>query len=470
MRRTVLVLLAASSASALIGPPVSAPATQRPRYGGTLRVAIAASVSSLDLTSGLSPVEAAAVMHLRSLIFDRLVRLDERGTPQAAVATSWRHDSEHRRWSFSLRANLAAHDGAALTPEDVLDSFQGTFLSGQMRINGTSLEIDLQEPRPDLLLLLATDPAFVIGRVDPDELDRLPVGTGPFQLVEWQSGVRAVFRANDNYWDGRPYLDSIEVIMGRSSRDALTDLQLDRADLAELDPAEARRGELDGARVSASAPLDLIALEFDPLGPRVQDARLRQAISLAIDRGAIQKVILQGYGDAAGNLFPNWLTGYSFLFSVAPDLSRARALVAELPRSAAPLRIGYDPADALLRQIAERVAVNARDAGIVLEPRAAPGFTADTSVDLRVRRVRINGPVLNNAVAQAERALPFSTLGAIALEEVYRAEREFLGMYTIVPLAHAPELVGIDGRVKGWRPAPHGGWRLEDVWLDGGAP
>ena len=73
---------------------------------------------------------------------------------------------------------------------------------------------------------------------------------------------------------------------------------------------------------------ELFALVFDASRPAVQDARLRQAISLAIDRASIADVILQRQGVPAGGLLPNWISGYAHLFPAASDLPRAKDLLA----------------------------------------------------------------------------------------------------------------------------------------------
>src|SRR5437868_2467344 len=96
MRRTACLFLATAS---LI-------AATRPHYGGTLRMRVRA--LSIDLL---------ARNNLVPQIFDPLVTFSETGQPQAALATSWRHDADFKRWEFQIRTGVKFHDGTPLTPE-----------------------------------------------------------------------------------------------------------------------------------------------------------------------------------------------------------------------------------------------------------------------------------------------------------------------------------------------------------------
>jgi peptide/nickel transport system substrate-binding protein len=470
MRPFAYRLLAAGSVACLA---VLAAAATRPHYGGTLRVEIQAKVSSLDPSEWPEVAEADAILKLRELIYDRLVRLDRHGQPQPAIALSWERDAQAAQWRLKLRPGVKWQDGAPLTPEEVLSALEGMAPGGSFHLAGDTLEIDMGRPQPDLLVALATDPGWMIRRPAVASADTLPVGTGPFRLTAWEAGHHAVLGANDDYWDGRPYLDTIEIQMGRSSRDQLLDLEVDKSDLVELDPSEARRAQPEGKRVWTSAPVELFSARFDLNKPVVQDRRLREAIADSIDRGAIQKVLLQNYGEATGSILPQWISGYSFLFPVARDLQRSRQLTAEIGTPPT-LKLGYDSNDALARQMAERIAVNARDAGVTLQVSPLPAGwrrMPDTGTDLHVERTRIDGPAFEEAVREAISRLGFSTGGkADTPEQVYSAERKLLDSFRDVPLVYSPELIGIGPRVKDWSALPWGDWRLPDAWLEAEKP
>lgn len=465
MRHLLCPLLAASS---LLLVASTGRAATRPRYGGTLRVRIQSPVMSLDPSDGPSPAEAEALMKLRALLYESLVRLDADGRPQSALAVSWEHDERFVRWRFKLRSGVKWHDGSAVAPEEILASLEGLIPGHPARLEGDTLVFDTGDPRPDLLISLATSRAASVRRAQVGSPGGFPIGTGPFRLAEWQSGRRAFFQANEDYWDGRPFLDAIAVEMGSASQERLVDLELDKTDVAELDPSEARRAQQEGRKVWTSAPVELLALQFNSHRPSVSDARLREAIASCIDRAAIQKVLLQNYGEIAGGILPHWLSGYGFLFSTVANLDRAKYLRAEIG-SLPTLKIGFDPGDGLARQVAERVAVNARDAGILLQVSPlTQGWSrmADPGVDVMVQRARIEGPAFDAAAQQAAEWFPITIPSGGEPEEVFAEERKYLGAFATVPLVFVPEIFGLGPRVKNWLPTRWGDWHLENVWLE----
>ncbi len=439
-----------------------------------MRVETSARVLSLDPDEWPGLSEADAILKIRELIFDRLVRLDQNGQPQPALALAWEHDAQCRTWQFKLRPAVKWQDGAPLTMEDVVSSLGGASPDATVRLEEPdTLEIKVNEAHPDLLTTLATDAAWMIRRPSAASSGALPVGTGPFRLTVLETGHRAVLGANNDYWGGRPFVDRIEIQMGRASHDQLIDLELDKADLVGLDPAEARRAQQENKKFWSSAPVELLSLHFDLKKPVVQDRRLREALADSIDRAAIQKVLLQNYGEATGSIFPKWVSGYAFLFPPEMDLVHARQLITEIGTPPT-LKLGYDANDSLARQTAERIAVNARDVGVTMQISPLPtGWKRmpDTGTDLRVERTRIDGPTLDQGCRQASATLGLSINGDTQNpEQVYAIEHKFLDSLTVIPLVYASDLIGLGPRVKDWRAMPWGEWRLEDVWLGAEKP
>jgi hypothetical protein len=282
-----------------------------------------------------------------------------------------------------------------------------------------------------------------------------------FAITRWEAGRRAVYAADENAPGGRPFLDTVEIEMARPLRDQSIDLELGKADLVELGPSELRR-QPAGRKVWASAPVRLVALVF---APRVEDARIREALALAVDRAAIHNVLLQRQGEVSAALLPQWLSGYAFLFPAAADAARARTLVAGIPAAARAVSLGVE--DAAERAMAERIALNARDAGLAVSvvPQAA-------GADARLVEVRIRS--LNPALALAGMAV---SLGlpepprAASPEALYAAERALLEGFHVIPLFHLPDAYGVNPRVKG-RPGitSLGEWRFENLWVESGRP
>ena len=294
-----------------------------------------------------------------------------------------------------------------------------------------------------------------------------PPQTGPgmadlgaaFAIARWEAGRSAVYAAQQSAAGGRPFLDTVEIVMGRPLREQAADLESGKADLVELGWNDARRLAA-GRRVWFSSPVRIVVLVF---GPRVDDARVREALALAVNRAAIHNVLLQGQGDISGALLPQWISGYAFLFDMAADVVRAKTLAAAAPPAARSFSLAVD--DPALRPVADRIALNARDAGLTVS--IVPGSAADVRL-IEVRIVSRDGARALAAIADAL-SLP-APARADSPEALYQAERALLDGFRVVPLFHLPDIYGVGSRVRGGGISPLGEWRFENVWLEGGRP
>jgi len=448
MRRFAWRFLAAVS---LISLAPQASAETRPRYGGTLVVESHGAPALTD--PGEWP------LRLVPLVYGRLVRLSERGEPQPALAISWQHDSSYKRWEFHLRPHAMFHDGSPVTAAAVAASLKDW--TNVTALGESILVFQNDSPAPDLPVRLASVRGAILAR----GADGATIGTGPFRITEWQPGKRALLGAYEGYWGGRPFVDFIEVRMGRAYRDQAIDLELGKADLVEIPLTDVRRAAQQAFRTWTTAPSELLALLFERGHADTEIARVREAVAVSIDRAAIRDVLLQGQGEATGAILPAWLTGYSFLFPAARDLDRARQLTAPLPKPGPRVSLGYDPADPLARPIAERIALNVREAGIVMQP--VPGAHADA------RLVKLPLPSLAPAQGLAEVSVLLGSqdrIAAAAPEALFAAEHRLLEDFRLVPLFHLPEVYGVSPRLRNWDPQPWGDWRLDDVWLEARKP
>jgi hypothetical protein len=282
-----------------------------------------------------------------------------------------------------------------------------------------------------------------------------------FKLTVWEPGRRAVYTAEDGAAGGRPFLDSVEIQMARSTRDQSTDLASDRADVVELGPEQLRR-EAPGRRLWLSTPVRVVAIVFQP---RIEDARIREALALAVDRAAMHNVLLQRQGEVSGALLPQWISGYAFLFPAAANLARARALLAGVP--AASRRVTLAVEDAAWQPVAERISLNARDVGLSVAL-APPRAVADAR--LVEARFASSDPARALADLAAALALPEPPRTA-GPEALYNAESSLLEGFRVIPLFHLPDAYGVSRRVNGGPGITAlGQWRFENLWIEGGRP
>lgn len=454
MKRIGLRLLVASSLL-LAG---MAPAATRPHYGGTLRVAIHGAPTSLD-PADQAQLDDRARTNLTRLVFDTLVTLDARGKPQPALATFWLAEPSNQRWQFSLRPGIRFHDGSPLTSDAAAASLRMANPTWKVFPLGDAVMIETDSPDPNLPTELALPRNAIVKH------DAKLQGTGPFAIADWQSGKKLTLSAQDGYWGGRPLLDSIEIELGRNFREQLIALDLGRADVGEIAAEQAHRAAAEGRHIADSAPAELLALVFSKDRQSAEDSRLREALALSIDRQSIKNVLLQGEGEPAGGILPNWMTGYAFLFPVNADPQRARQQRSEV-HQAVTWTIGYDGNDPLARLVAERVVLTARDAGITLQ------VTAASIADVRLVRVPLAALDARLALirAAASLGLPEPKLTGHSAEDLYAAESSLLQSQRVIPLLHLPVSYGLGGSVRNWHQDGLGIWRLEDAWVSSDKP
>jgi hypothetical protein len=304
-------------------------------------------------------------------------------------------------------------------------------------------------------------------------------GAGAFHVTAFEAEKRAVLAATEDYRLGRPFVDSIEITMGRAARERIVDLELNKTDFAEIPAEDARRAAERGVRVSRSKPDGLLAVVFlggaEAKRTRPVDARVRHAIALSIDRAAIVNFILQKEGEPAGGLLPQWSSGTAFLFSTSGDAVHAKELSAQIV-PAPKIVLGYDFGDSLEQAVAERIAVNAREAGIRLTAQAVRP-AVENAADARLVRLRMQSTRPALALEDFMDALgAMAKIEATALpepaspEDIYNRERAIVSSYRVVPLVWLPRVYGLSARVRDWTPPGAGEfWPLADVWLDGPA-
>lgn len=442
----------------------SARAATRPRYGGTLQMEARGVLTSLDTQSSDSYADRQALRdRVVSAVCDRLVTLDNAGNPHASLASAWRSEREARSWYFTLRSGVLLHSGSVLAPQLVVTALSGANPNWHIRMQDGEMLIQSDLAVTNMLAQLAQTRNAVCIRGDSGQW----IGTGPFFMADFQPGKSIQLRAFNDCWRGRPFLDRIDIEMGKSLSEQASDVELGRTNVVEADPTQPKVQST--AVVSASAPDELLALVFSTSRPAAQDEKLREAIAKSIDRSAIFQVLLRRQGEPSASLLPEWISGYAHLFNGAQDLAAARQLHAELT-STAPLSLAYDASDAIAKLIAERIAVNAREAGIILQTYGEVLAARAPNADLKLVRIRIDSPDPALALARVGEILTLPSLQKIAngqsIENLYLAEREALKDYTIIPIAHLSEAFSLVPNLHDWSISSWGSLRFDDLWIE----
>ncbi|HET9028129.1 MAG TPA: ABC transporter substrate-binding protein [Trueperaceae bacterium] len=288
--------------------------------------------------------------HLLFNLFDGLVALSgDMTTIMPALATSW-EQVDDLTWSFTLREGVKFHNGEPFTAAAVQYSITRILDPNAVRFNTDYKQIGEVDVVDDYHVIIHTkvpDPNFIAkmaglhivppvytASVSEEEFGSHPIGTGPYHLVEWTLGQRLVLEANDDYWNGRPTVDRLvfRPIPEASTRlaelqagtvDLIVGLNYDAIPLLDADP---------NLRVEANTGRRTVIMHMDLLNGAkpLQDVRVRQAMSYAIDRQLLIDSVLNGYGTPLATIFRPDMAGYSADFQPYPyDPERARELLAE---------------------------------------------------------------------------------------------------------------------------------------------
>ncbi len=374
----------------------------------------------------------------------------------------WKAQNGDHRWQFWLRPGVHFHDGSPLTVDSVQQSLERSCKQcpwASVRILGDSLVFTTASPDPVFPEELARS-QYAIGALDAAGN---PVGTGPFRFVSNNNYVLSL-AAVDDAWQGRPFVDAIEVAGRRAVRTQWLDLSAGHTDLVDVPVETVRQAQQEHLNVVQSGNCDLLALIVAHSGLLADDAQ-RQAIALAVDRAVLSNVIFQKQGEMTANLLPDALTGYGFLFPVTRDLERAQGLHGA--GSGAPLTLVLEDTNSTMQLAAERIALNLREAGFHVQvTMRSPNAETNTPPDLALKRIH-----LESTGAQAALAQMLGAFGQALTDQspdpavLYREEISFVQTHQVLPLLYLPRSYGVGPRVQGLRLSPDGMPRLADVSL-----
>ena len=279
--------------------------------GGTIICAYYNDPRSLN---PLAPPEAASA-NFQNLLFNGLIRFNERLEIVPELAESWRVSPDGITWTFNIRKDVRFHDGTELTADDVLFTFNWILnpanrspLSALFQpvksfsAEGTYVfKVLLKEPYGPLpyLMMRSIVPARLLkgGAVAEAEFGKHPIGTGPFKLSELKPG-QLVFDANESYFEGRPLLDRIVFKVFADQKKAWASLvQGDTDVVTDLDREDYEVIRNDNRfKVYDLPDVFCYTLLFNLKDPLFSQQKIREAVSLVIDRTDIVEKALSGAG------------------------------------------------------------------------------------------------------------------------------------------------------------------------------
>ena len=199
----------------------------------------------------------ASESELISLVYETLVRIDGRGEIRPLLADTWERDATMRRWKFHLRSGVKFQDGTPLAPQNAVAALINADEDWRVTPTSDGLQIETPSATLDFPTTMAQRKYALIRRSK-----EASGGTGPFKIESWEAEKHALLSANQDYWGGRPFLDSVDVQFGRAARERMIDLEVGKADLVELPAEMARRASDEKIRIEVTPPVELLALTF----------------------------------------------------------------------------------------------------------------------------------------------------------------------------------------------------------------
>jgi peptide/nickel transport system substrate-binding protein len=291
--------------------------------------------------------------HIDELIFDGLVARDASFHFTPALAESW-DQPDARTLIFHLREGIQFHDGRPLTSRDVVWTINsmrnGTVISPKAATyaaidsleapDARTVRFHLRHADNFLLTNLSTGAMGIVPQGSGRDFWRHPVGTGPFRFVRQQIDQDVVLERNPLSWRLAPKVDRVRFAVVPDSITQSLELEKGSGDVAVNSvPMDSLRvlAQRPHLQVDASDGTQIQYVAFNLRDPLLQDARVRQAISCAIDRDLIIKSLMDGYARPAQSMLP--ATHWAFTSNVPRfdyDPVRAARLLDESGHPAGP--------------------------------------------------------------------------------------------------------------------------------------
>lgn len=384
----------AGTAAVLAAPSMSFAQATTSAKGGTLRISVDQAASVIHpLLTRVNPEYLVT-----ELLYSNLTRLKVDMSVEPDLAESWSANDALTEWTFKLRTGVTFHDGSPFTANDVVATFKVILdpataspgrnnvgpISDIVAVDDATVLFKLSTSYADLPVAMAYTNARIIPAAiaagDLKSLSTKAVGTGPFKLVSYEPDRLIVVERNEKYYDpARPYLDRIEVkVFPDISAEGSALISGDIDIISTIQPTEFLRIDgTDGIDTLRTPSGQFCNINFGCDTAPFNDARVRRAIALTVDREAMVGFVTEGFGTPGNDTPLN--PSYQFFKGVTQrekNIEEAKRLLTEagFPDGLEATLVASDR-PAVRTQLAVALREMAKEAGITINVQTMPHAT-----------------------------------------------------------------------------------------------
>lgn len=306
-------------------------------------------------------------------VYNKLVEFKPGTTTiMPALADSWDVSDDGLTYTFHLHKGVKWHSVKGFTPtrdfnaDDVIATFNRAWkaddpyhnvsggaydyfndmgmadlLKSIDKVDDNTVKFTLNEPNAPFIANMAMDFASILSKEymdammkagTPEQVDQVPVGTGPFIFVDYQKDAVIRYKANPDYFRGKQKIDNLVFAITPDATARMAKLQAGECQVAPYpSPADIAKLQADpNLQVLEQEGLNVGYVSMNVTKKPFDDVRVRQAMNMAIDKDAIIKAVFQGAGKPAVNPIPPTIWSYDKDIKPYPfDPAKAKALLAE---------------------------------------------------------------------------------------------------------------------------------------------
>ena len=364
----------------------------RTRNTEFVTVALSDKITSLDTLT--SKGSEAAADRIRSLIFNSLVKKDEKFDYVGDLAQDIKTSDDGKIISFTLRDDIKFQNGKILSSADVKYTFEALFNSGGNKAKAffetvnkqeiphivsietpdaktVNFSLNRRELRNQLLSNLVTIPIIPEGTIG--QQSEQPLGSGAFKFIKFDPSQNTVeLQSNSEYWEGAPKVQKLLVKTVTDASSLQAELQSGAVDIAPL-PTNLSADTLNSLgknpnlKVQQFNGSNIQYLQFNTQLPPLNNVKLRQAVSYAIDREKIIKELLSGQATIAYSILPTDSWAYNAGTKYTFDPVKAKQLVEESGYKGETIKYKFSAGNAAVSQYAQVIQNSLKEAGINAE-------------------------------------------------------------------------------------------------------